>query len=156
MNATGCMASIRSACPEITPARKNAIEYAALSAGMFCAGCGAGATSGYLVSLCTKAEILKALCLGGVGGGCVTCVALVAEDLLWDHSISVPDEVSPNHLPVVNQPGTPVLDVSRANEAFNSGVYCEGDDQKTKGAANPSIVLTEPLPYKESPLKKIN
>ncbi|MGI2029530.1 hypothetical protein [Endozoicomonas acroporae] len=157
MNATGCMATIRSACPQITPAQENAIEYVALSAGMLCAGCGAGATFGYLISLCTKAEILKALCLGGVGGGCATCVALAAEDLLWYRSISVPDEATPNQLPVVNQPGsTSVLDVSQANEALNSGVYCEGDDQKNKDAANPPIVLTEPLPYKESPLKKIN
>ncbi|WBA83447.1 hypothetical protein [Endozoicomonas sp. GU-1] len=157
MNATGCMATIRSACPEITPARQNAIEYAAISAGMIGAGCGAGATSAYLVTLCTNAGILKALCLGGACGGCGTCAALAAEDLLWYRSISVLDEATPNHLPVVNQPGsTSVLDVSQANEALNSGVCCEGEDQKTKGAANSSIVSTEPLPCEESPFKKIN
>ncbi|MBO9480976.1 hypothetical protein [Salinisphaera sp. G21_0] len=137
MNATGCMATTRSVLSEITPAQKNAIEYVALSGGMICAGCGAGATSAYLITLCTNAGILKALCLGGVGGGCATCAALVAEDLLWYRSISVPDEATPNQLPVVNQPGsTSVLDVSQANEALNSGVCCEGEDQKTKGAAN--------------------
>ncbi|WP_422490251.1 hypothetical protein [Endozoicomonas sp. ALE010] len=157
MNATGCMATIRSAFSEITPAQENAIEYVALSAGMIGAGCGAGATSAYLITLCTNAGILKALCLGGAGGGCATCAALVAEDLLWYRSISVPEDATPNHLPVVNQPGsTSVLDVSQANEALNSGVCCEGDDQKTKGVPNSSIVLTEPLPYEESPFKKIN
>ncbi len=162
MNATGCMASNQYTCPEITPSRCDAIENAALTAGIICAAGGAGAMSGYLIRICTDVNLLTALGGGGLTGACMACMGLVAEDAFRCRSISVPSDTSPNHLPVANQPGrSPVLqDVIRSNEAVNRRSYCENDDQKTdkSRAAYPSIILTEPPPYEElsSNSKKLN
>ncbi|WP_257263852.1 hypothetical protein [Endozoicomonas sp. ONNA2] len=133
MNATGCMESIRRACPEITPARQETIENAALKAGVICAAGVGGGISGYLVKLCTGTGLLKTVGGGFAAGTCLACTGFVAEDVcLRCRNISVSSDDSPNRLPVANQPGKTTVLFSL-----------------------PSIILTEP-PYEESPFKKIN